>query len=47
MRNPELCSLNTLVTKEAKEKFLQKIREEGYTIQEALSLLIEKYIKEN
>jgi hypothetical protein len=46
MKNVELCSLNTLVTKEVKEKFLQKIREEGYTIQEALSNLIDNYLKE-
>ncbi len=45
MRNG-LHNLTTLVDTETKEKFLKKIREEGYTIQEAISLLIEKYIKE-
>lgn len=45
MRNG-LHNLNTLVDTETKEKFIKKIREEGYTIQEAIALLIEKYINE-
>ena len=45
MRNG-LYNLNTFVDLETKEKFLKKIREEGYTIQEAIALLIEKYLKE-
>lgn len=43
----DLHSLSTIVDSETKTKFLLKIREEGYTIQEALALLIERYLKED
>ena len=46
MRNG-LYNLNTFVNAETKEKFLLKIREEGFTIQEAIALLIEKYLNED